>query len=144
MTTDSQFKTYPFCGEEILSAAIKCKHCKETVADKTCSFCGETIKASAIKCPHCKSELFNNSYQAQVTQSSNGGMIGFAITSLTLGILGMLGSIEAGSRISDDEAAGLLLFLIINLTFGIIALVQKRDGKGMAIAGITLGVLSII
>lgn len=56
-------KNCPFCGEEILATAKKCKYCKqflpnedENIAEtttKTCPFCGEEIMSTAKKCKHC-------------------------------------------------------------------------------------------
>jgi len=136
-------KNCPFCGEEVKAEAKKCKHCQENIADKICPFCGEEIKAIAKKCRHCKSNLETISVnQAKIEEQ--GGMIGFAVTSLIFGILGLCAAIDAHPRISDTEAGTIFLCFIINLIFGIMALVQKRDGKGMAIAGIVLAILSVL
>lgn len=68
MTTDQQLKTCPFCAEEILAAAIKCKHCKEfideakkviTQPDKPKPVYGEDMNASATNGPN-PSEVVNN------------------------------------------------------------------------------------
>lgn len=53
----------PYCGEEILQDAIKCKHCKSIIAPEipthggTCPYCKEQIQPDAIKCKHCGSLL---------------------------------------------------------------------------------------
>ena len=44
----------PYCGQEILVTAKKCKHCGEWL-EKKCPHCGEWIKADAMKCRYCGS-----------------------------------------------------------------------------------------
>ena len=53
-------KRCPYCGEEILAIAKKCKHCGEWLDEthplketKTCPACGESIAADAKVCPIC-------------------------------------------------------------------------------------------
>lgn len=53
-------KRCPYCGEEILAIARKCKHCGEwldtrpaTNETRNCPVCGEDIDASAKTCPYC-------------------------------------------------------------------------------------------
>lgn len=53
-------KRCPYCGEEILAIARKCKHCGEwldtpptTNKTRSCPVCGEDIDASAKICPYC-------------------------------------------------------------------------------------------
>ena len=53
-------KRCPYCGEEILSVAKKCKHCGEWLEKKdpekekkACPICGEMIEADLDICPIC-------------------------------------------------------------------------------------------
>lgn len=49
-------KKCPFCGNEILGIAKKCKYCGQWL-EIECPFCAETIPANTKICPHCNSNL---------------------------------------------------------------------------------------
>ena len=48
----NETKSCPYCGEEILIDAKKCKHCGKWLEQK-CPQCGEWVKAEAKKCRYC-------------------------------------------------------------------------------------------
>lgn len=48
----NETKSCPYCGEEILATAKKCKHCGKWLEQK-CPQCGEWVKAEAKKCRYC-------------------------------------------------------------------------------------------
>ncbi len=53
----------PYCQEDILSTATKCKHCQSQLRAEgpdhngTCPYCKEDIHPDAIKCKHCHSAV---------------------------------------------------------------------------------------
>ncbi len=55
-------KKCPFCGEEILSIAKKCKHCGEWLTEHNnikCPVCGEHIDENLTVCPNCEAKINN-------------------------------------------------------------------------------------
>ena len=61
-----QTKTCPYCGEEILSVAKKCKHCGEWLESEpkqplkeyiNCPVCGEQVEKGLVLCPHCSEPI---------------------------------------------------------------------------------------
>ncbi len=60
---ENKTRECPYCKEDILVDAIKCKHCSSSVQPEKpahegkCPFCKEDINPGAIKCYHCKSML---------------------------------------------------------------------------------------
>lgn len=69
----NETKNCPFCGEEIMATAKKCKHCgewlekqEENFETKECPVCGESIPVNATTCEHCGENIGNNTTQNSV------------------------------------------------------------------------------
>lgn len=92
-----------------------------------CPKCGVTFDTAL--CPYCGIPANQNNQQSPKLQTN-----GFGITSLVLGILGIITSIFCIGSILG----------IIGLIFGLLALKRPERKKGTAIAGIILGILSVI
>lgn len=60
-------KRCPYCGEEILAVAKKCKFCKEWIEEEPvtkqieCPVCAELIDADAVVCPYCNEPINQDS-----------------------------------------------------------------------------------
>ncbi len=146
---------------------IKCTHCgsENDGMSKFCGNCGAELQAPATQeKPEpilSQDGMKSNSYSGTETQSSNvntnpyydaqspqnyssnqneikqeGGKIGFSIASLVCGILSITICCTTG-------IFGLIL-AVAAIALGIIALYNKYDGKGMAIAGIITGGIGFI
>ena len=56
-------RSCPYCKEEIKADAVRCKHCRSSLAPEqaphggTCPYCKEAIHPEAVKCKHCGSAL---------------------------------------------------------------------------------------
>lgn len=59
----------PFCGDEILLSASKCKHCGKFFSK--CKFCGEEIAKDALKCKHCGEWLDDTGKNKQTNSTTS-------------------------------------------------------------------------
>lgn len=58
---NKEIKQCPYCGEDILAVAKKCKHCGEWLTEEEptpvkiipCPICGEDVEEGVDVCPHC-------------------------------------------------------------------------------------------
>ena len=76
---EQETKRCPYCGEEILAIAKKCKHCGEWLSEKKteekpkqmtpCPICSELIEEGTEICPHCHERLGETIKQDHTTLS---------------------------------------------------------------------------
>ena len=104
-----------------------------------CKFCRKEIHEEAQSCPQCGGVLKS---PAPAT-ANEGGSLWMAVTSLVLGILGVLAFAEESTP-DRDELIGMGIILSAGWALGVISLGNKKAGKGMAIAGVVLLSLSLL
>jgi hypothetical protein len=111
-----------------------------------CPFCLEEIKTGAIKCKHCNSMLTNisvNQHDTYIEVKEKKGTLWFPVTSLVLGIISFLALFDDSAWVSDTYV-GLFVFTSTSFLLGLISLNTQELGKGMAIAGIILSLVSFL
>lgn len=143
----SEYRKCPFCGEDILVDAKKCKHCREWLVDKDTSenkvkhavvlneraaeetrFVRETQPA-IVNQPIPIVNVYTTPNPAPQPKQKNGiGLTGFILSLLCLVI---------------SWAPGLnIVMWILGLVFSAVGVFKKP--KGFAIAGLTISLISIL
>ena len=77
------------------------------------------------------------------SQKDEDGTYWLPVPSMILGIFVMLACFDEGNW-DKDALIGASFFIIVSLILGIISISIQKKGKGMAIAGITLSILSAL
>lgn len=103
-----------------------------------CPKCSSNIPDNAVHCPNCGAALSSNNavqVQNQFGDTEKQGGMGFGIASMVLGILSILCSCCFYYLSIPLSIVGLIL--------GAIAVHKKNRGRGMAIAGLVLSIISL-
>ncbi len=112
-----------------------------TSNSKQCHFCKEEIHQDAIKCKHCGSMLSTSN--SPIENSEKSGSLWISIVSLVFGVL-LIAVVLDGGEWDKDSIEGFVSLCAISLGFGILGIVKKLNGEGMAIAGVVLSSLAIL
>lgn len=105
-----------------------------------CRGCGKSIHETALSCPHCGGL---QTATAMPVVSTGNPSITMAVTSLVLGILGLMIVLDTQVWSKDDVALE-LFFDITGLVFGVVSLSKRMAGKNIAITGVVLNALSLL
>lgn len=134
----------PFCKEEILDGAIKCKHCKSMLNQMQ----GFPTKPQSVPIKRNK---------------HNSGGIGFAVVSFILGLLSLIDMYRVASSqnmateflqkisgytpMTHDALMGMVILTGVSVLTGVIGIRKGSNNnaaKGLAYAGIICSVLALM
>jgi len=145
------------CGKELPDGAVRCDECgtpvegrcdnsnqtNQTNQNNTYSYggsdaSGENSYYQDNRSQYQYQQAYSNGYGQPVYEHQSDGRKGFAIASLVLGIIGLVGS--CCSMVTFGVLS--LLLGVVGLILGILGL--KSQSKGIAIAGIVMAGLNLI
>ncbi len=84
-----------------------------------------------------------SSFDSQSTPKENTGTYWLPVPSMIMGIISFMACLDT-SIWDADTLVGVAIFSIVSLILGIVSLSRQKTGKAMAIAGITLSVISLL
>ena len=105
-----------------------------------CRGCGHQIHETAISCPQCGAL---QAHSPNNTQAVNDGSLWLPVPALVCGLIPVLGLL-APEEPDQEQLIGIGLFALTALVFGCVSLARQKRGKGMAIAGLVLGGISLL
>lgn len=105
-----------------------------------CRCCGKEIHESAPACPHCGGV---QGAADRLVQRLPSGSIWMAITSLVLGIVGVVALFD-DSPWDNYTIFGLGIFAVAGLALGVVSLSNQSAGKGVAISGVVMSAISLL
>jgi DNA-directed RNA polymerase subunit RPC12/RpoP len=125
-TPPPRMKDCPYCSEQILASAKKCKHCGEIVdialrsAEQATKYQVDQISNAS------KHKSFALSNDANGKAWSGGEMAAYVVLTLLIPLTGLiLGIVGLSNEARKGQAAGLLLFSIVLMIIYYIAISQN-------------------
>ena len=143
------------CGAtlEINSAwrAAQCTFCHSTielenesmsVATKMfCKHCGNETTSDAVICTKCGRQINPLNAGTEHAEEAKKNKRGFAIAALVTGIFAALAAVAPEGGWTGDEILGGIILSAIPIALGGVSVKKDEAGRGMAMAGIILGLI---
>ena len=101
-----------------------------------CQDCGNEIKEKAVICVNCGIPIIKN-------ESNKKPHISISIMSLVCGSLGVFTFFDPSYWDYDTIIGCMMLYSFPSIILGIISITRNHNGKGMGIAGLIMGVVSL-
>lgn len=106
-----------------------------------CRGCGQHIHETAISCPKCGA--LQSQHSSDNAKALADGSLWLPVPALVCGLIAVLALLSPEAP-DKDQILGIFLFAGVAVVLGSISLSRQKRGKGMAIAGVVLGVIGAL
>ena len=145
----SEYRKCPYCGEEILAKAKKCKHCREWLTDQPANALNKKMETTTTNGEKVVVENMPNQDSQPVVTNQQQPIVNVYTTTAQMrepkqrNGIGLTGFILSLVCLFTSWAPGLnLVMWILGLVFSAVGVFRKP--KGFAIAGLIISMISIL